>query len=123
MLWTSTTAGSNARYGYFRPGTKHSDPKVPAHRWIYEQLIGPIPPKHEIDHVAARGCVSKLCVEITHLEPTTHSENRRRSRLTVCRRGLHDLTDSKNVRWDKNGNRRGCYRCWLDRAKERYASV
>lgn len=91
-----------------------------AHRWSYEHHVGAIPTGHEIDHVKARGCTSKLCVNPDHLEPVLHAENRRRGRLDTCRAGLHDLTDPKNIRWDGNGNRRGCLRCWLDRAKERY---
>lgn len=118
-LWTGTTSGTNARYGYFNPTTSQYGKKVPSHRWLYEQMIGPIPPGMELDHVADRGCASKLCVNPDHLEPVTHAENRRRSRLKVCRRGLHDLTQDANVRWDTDGNRRGCKPCWVDRARER----
>lgn len=118
-LWTGVTGGTNARYGYFRPGTRSTDPKIPAHRWVYEQLVGPIPHGSELDHVADRGCTSKLCVNPEHLEPVSHAENRRRGRLKVCRRGLHDLTDQSNVNWDKDGNRRGCKRCRADRSAER----
>lgn len=116
-LWTGTTSGSGARYGYFRPGTRASDPKIPAHRWIYEQLVGPIPDGLELDHVKDRGCISKLCVNPEHLEPVSHAENRRRSRLEVCRSGRHDLTVPANVRFDRQGNRRGCLPC--KREKER----
>lgn len=114
--------GSGPRqYGTFQPTTRQTEPKAYVHRWIYENTIGPIPPAHEIDHVAARGCHSKKCVNPEHLEPVLHAENRKRSRLTVCRSGRHDLTDPKNVRWDKQGNRRGCAACHLDRLRERRA--
>lgn len=105
-LWTGWTAGSNARYGYFDKG--------PAHRFAYELWVGPIPDGMEIDHVASRGCTSKLCVNPAHLEPVTHAENRRRARLSTCRSGKHDLTDPANVRWDRDGNRRGCRLCHRD---------
>lgn len=118
-LWTGKTAGSTARYGYFQPGTKSTDPHVPAHRFAYEQFVGPIPEGLELDHVKARGCSSKLCVNPEHLEPVTHAENRRRGRLDTCRSGRHDLTDPANVRWDNRGFRRGCKVCWEDRARER----
>lgn len=114
-FWEGVTAGSNARYGYFRPGTRPNDPKVPAHRWLYTQLVGPIGEGMEIDHL----CRTKLCVRPDHLEPVTHAENRKRGRLTTCRRGLHDLTDPTNVRWDNAGNRRGCKACHNDRTRER----
>lgn len=107
--------GSTADYGAFWDGTR----KVYAHRWSYEHHVGPIPAGHEVDHVAAWGCTSKLCVNPAHLEPVLHAENRKRSRLTVCRRGLHDLTNPANVRWDSKGQRRGCLCCWKNRAAER----
>lgn len=107
-VWTGVTAGSNARYGYFRPGgTKE---KVPAHRWIWEYTNGPLPEGVELDHVKER-CTTKLCVNLEHLEPVTHKENRKRGRLSVCRSGKHNLTKDENVRWDSDGNRRGCKLC------------
>ena len=116
-LWTGTTAGSTAQYGYFSVNGR----KVPAHRVAYELWVGPIPDGQEIDHVAERGCVSKLCVNPAHLEPVSHAENRRRGRLSVCRAGLHDLTDPTNLRWDSKGQRRGCLACHNERRRERYA--
>lgn len=115
-LWEGVTAGSNRRYGYFRPGTRAQDPKIPAHRWLYEQTVGPIPEGLELDHVAARGCISSLCVNPDHLEPVTHAENRRRSRLAECRSGRHEITDETAV-WDRNGNRRGCRACVDERRR------
>lgn len=108
------------KYGQFRPGTKATDPRVYVHRYVWETTVGPVPEGLELDHVRSRGCTDHGCVNPDHLEPVTHAENQRRARLTVCRAGMHDLTDPENVRWDEQGNRRGCLRCWLDRAKERY---
>lgn len=119
-LWQGTTGGSNARYGYFRPGTKSSDPKVMAHRWLYEQMVGQIPDGYELDHVSARGCTSKLCVNPSHLEPVTHEENRKRGRLAVCRSGRHKLVNDESANWDGNGNRRGCKACHREAAAARY---
>lgn len=53
--------------------------KAQAHRWAYLRLVGPIPPGHELDHVAER-CGSRLCVNPDHLEPVLHVENLRRAR-------------------------------------------
>jgi hypothetical protein len=89
---------------------------MPAHIWAYEDAVGPVPPGLELDHL----CQNKLCVRPDHLDPVTHTENRRRGRLTVCRSGRHDLTDPRNVRWDEAGNRRGCQVCWLEKARLRY---
>ena len=106
-LWTSTTAGSTARYGYFTWNGR----KRPAHIFAYEHFVGPIPAGLEIDHQ----CQNKLCVNPDHLEAVTHAVNRERSKLLVCRRGLHDLTDPANT----HPSRRGCYVCWKDRCNER----
>lgn len=45
-----------------------------AHRYVYEQLVGPIPEGLEIDHL----CRNKPCVNPDHLEPVTLRENLRR---------------------------------------------
>jgi hypothetical protein len=113
--WTGWTAGTTGVYGYFRPGTKARDPHYVAHRWLYEQLVAQIPDGLELDHL----CRNHLCVNPGHLDPVTPLENRRRTRLPVCRSGIHDLTIAANIRWDEKGRRRGCKRCWLDRLNER----
>lgn len=115
-LWTAQIGGTRGRYGYFRMGTKTSDPRITAHRVSHLLFIGPIPEGYEVDH----SCRNTLCVNPAHLEAVTPDENKRRARLTMCRAGLHDLSDPENIRWDNQGRRRGCLRCWLDRAKERY---
>ena len=51
-----------------------------AHRVIYEWEVGPIPPGWEVDHVRARGCTHRHCVNPSHLEAVTGTENRRRTR-------------------------------------------
>ena len=59
------------RYGRFWDGTR----VVSAHRWSYEWFVGPIPEGLQIDHVRARGCKSRRCVNLAHLEPVTPKEN------------------------------------------------
>lgn len=51
------------------------------HRIAYELLVGPIPEGLTLDHVKARGCTSRACVNPAHLEPVTNAENARRARL------------------------------------------
>jgi len=106
--WLWTGSGPRA-YGTFQPGTRQADPKVYVHIWAWEQEHGPVPDGFELDHL----CVTPLCVRTTHLEVVTHAENRRRSRLTRCRSGRHEITDA-TARWDRHGNRRGCLACWQE---------
>lgn len=49
-----------------------------AHRWYYEQHVGPIPAGLDLDHT----CRVTRCVNPAHLEPVTTTENIRRSSAT-----------------------------------------
>lgn len=89
--------GSLAGYGYGR--IWHRGRHVPAHRFAYELLVGPIPEGMEIDHVKERGCTRRNCVNPAHLEPVTRRVNTLRgdsfagqnSRKTHCIHG-HEFT-------------------------------
>jgi len=116
MIWTGTVAGTRSSRPTFRPGTKSTDPKVYAHRWIYEQMVGPIPEGYEVDHLCNRG----LCVRISHLEAVTPKQNTERNRLHLCTEGLHDLDDPENCTWDAKGRRRGCKLCKRTKALAAY---
>ncbi|QNJ56915.1 HNH endonuclease [Mycobacterium phage Reindeer] len=85
--------------------------------------VGPIPDGYEIDHVFARGCVHRDCIEPTHLEAVTRQENmaripadhRAESKITHCPSG--HLYDEENIRWTtRNGYQtRDCRTCWRQR--------
>lgn len=67
-VWTGATTPDG--YGTFSiNGCAFS-----THWLIYRWLVGPIPPKHELDH----GCRIRNCGNPRHLEPVTHGENVRR---------------------------------------------
>lgn len=69
----------------------------PAHRVVYEHLVGPIPDGMTLDHechdseVCREGkrCPHRRCVNPGHLVPRTHVDNARRSlaNRAVCSRG------------------------------------
>lgn len=100
-------------YGYFG--------KTYAHRAAYEKEHGSIPLGMTIDHVYARGCRFKDCVEPTHLEAVTSAENTRRAQelrplRTHCKNG-HSL-NGVNLRVTRRATRteRLCVTC--DRARK-----
>jgi hypothetical protein len=59
--------------------------KYQAHRYTYEQVVGPIPEGLDLDHL----CRNRACCNPDHLEPVTRREN--------CLRGLcGHITGAKN---------------------------
>jgi len=78
-LWVGAT---DRGYGKFYPHRK----TVRAHRWLYEQLVGPVPAGMDLDHL----CRVRACVNPDHLEVVTRSVNLARSPLMVRppRRGV-----------------------------------
>lgn len=85
-LWTAKLQENG--YGRFKYDDGHLGM---AHRWVYEQLVGPIPEGLVIDHL----CQVKHCVNPDHLEAVSSGENVLRgdgptavnARKTSCLRG------------------------------------
>ncbi|WHM36296.1 HNH endonuclease signature motif containing protein [Streptomyces sp. BPTC-684] len=105
-LWT----GSLNDKGY---GTFWADGHtVKAHRYAYEQAIGPIPDGLEVDH----RCRRRNCVASHHLDAVTHRVNVLRSTNHVARRAAvtrcptgHPYDDANTYR-APNGTRK-CRSC------------
>jgi hypothetical protein len=101
---------------------------VRVHRLVYEHCIGPIPDGLTIDHVAARGCTSRACCEISHLQAVTRGENALRgtgptaanATKTHCPQG-HELTGD-NLRRSAllRRSRRECNICRNSFERRRY---
>mgnify|MGYP000973126273 CR=1 FL=1 len=96
------------------------------HRAVYEELVGPIPDGMTIDHVASRGCRTKRCVNVLHMEPVTRGENSRRAAVkSHCIMG-HPLSGdnlSIVVNSVDGYERRVCKACRRRYASERKARV
>ena len=101
--------------GYGRAAGSDSKLRL-AHRVVWEELVGKIPPELEVDHL----CRVRHCVNPDHLEPVTHAENMARSAVatvnaargrqtTHCKRG-HEFTE-ENTRKDTKRNKRYCKAC------------
>lgn len=69
-IWTGTTSSDG--YGKVTIAGR----KLYAHRAMYEQEVGTIPLRHDIDHL----CGQPSCVRPDHLEAVVHAVNIRRGR-------------------------------------------
>jgi hypothetical protein len=111
-LWTGKRDTSG--YGRFTVDGK----SVAAHRWFYELIHGPVDSALDMDHL----CRVRACVNPSHVEPVTRSENLlrgERGRPTHCPQG-HPMTDDNvyvSRAWRGLSPPRRCRTCTL--AKQR----
>jgi hypothetical protein len=115
-LWTAAKAGGYGRFAL--AGGR----LVPAHRYAWEVLVGPIPAGMQMDHL----CRTPACVNPAHLEPVTQRENALRGeaptvrvyRTGYCARG-HSMADAYTV--PATGANQ-CRTCNRERARARRAA-
>jgi HNH endonuclease len=69
--WIWARAMLKTGYGAVKRGGK----TLRAHRWMYEQAVGPIPSGKHLDHL----CCVRACVRPEHLDPVTKHENELRA--------------------------------------------
>ena len=72
FCWMWTAAKTKCGYGNFKEIASGTQKKwVRAHRFAYEERVGPIPEGLVIDHL----CHEPACVNPDHLRAVTHTEN------------------------------------------------
>ena len=95
-------------------GGKHTG--LPAHRVVYELLVGPIPEGLTLDHL----CRVRCCVNPNHLEPVTDKVNilrgtgmsARNIKKTHCSQGHeYTLENTRILRLQRGGLGRSCRTC------------
>lgn len=99
FVWEGQT--TNWGYGIISvSGTKQA-----IHRFVYEQVFGPIPEGLVIDHM----CRNKLCVNPSHLQAISHEENVALGglRKTHCPSG-HEYNEENTYMYR---NSRRCRKC------------
>lgn len=111
-------------------------PKVLGHRLVFEHFVGPIPGGLELDHVWARGCRFRSCVNPAHLEPVTRPVNIRRgtqaaraaeyyerywTNRTHCDNG-HELA-VVGIHVESPSGHRQCRACHLQQKRENHQRV
>ncbi len=123
-LWTAHVRTD----GYATIAGKDGNPLF-AHRVAYELFVGPIPKGFAIDHVRARGCLHRHCVNPEHLEAVTSAENNDRSssvtslnaRKSFCKHE-HPF-DDENTYWNPDGLGRRCRTCMREDTRRRRAKA
>lgn len=115
-IWIGALRNNYGRFGL--------TPKVivQAHRFAFENLIGPIPEGLHLDHL----CRNTRCVNPDHLEPVTSKTNTQRGKAgtkdaikTHCPKG-HPY-EGDNLEFHLSEGKRRCRTCRNEQARARYA--
>lgn len=114
--WTASTA--NGGYGQFFPEARR---RWRAHRWLWTQIVGPIPAGMEADHM----CRNPGCVNPDHIRIVSKAENlaarpsvQAAKAKTHCING-HEFTP-ENTRTSEKFPSRQCKACNRDRYRKRH---
>ncbi len=119
--WVWNGARQAGGYGRFMVS---SNPRVLvlAHRFAYEQIVGPIADDMTLDHL----CRNTSCVNPEHLEVVTREENAlrgsRNAAKDACDYG-HDFTPANTYIQPSRPTVRHCRECRRVRSAARYATT
>jgi len=122
-LWTAATRGG---FGAFNTPATDTEPRrrVEAHRFAYEQYVGPVPPGHELGHLCHAAevercdggpeCPHRACVNPAHLVAVSQATAPR----GIAARHAAQTTCPQGHPYDhvtRQGRRR-CRRCMREQA-------
>lgn len=118
--WLWTGFKDRKGYGRFNPAHRRS---AHAHRFAYEDVVGPIPDGLTIDHL----CRVPGCVRPNHLEPVTMRENVLRgfgptalnAKKRTCRHGHPYSGDNLRIAGVRYRVCRACNRRWCSEYRKR----
>lgn len=113
-------------YGHFNLPNKAG--QVPAHRWAWAEVNGPIAKGMQLDHLChsqdktcpgGNSCPHRPCVRPDHLEPVKPRENVQRGRVPKLVHKTH--CDQCGLELGTTyGGRRGCLPCARRKARENW---
>jgi hypothetical protein len=116
--WEWTASCDKNGHGQFTP--RHGK-SVRAHRFAYEEMVGPIPEGLVLDHL----CRNRPCVNPDHLDPVPQRVNAQRGRTgyntpkrSQCNQG-HPFPEHAQYR---STGTRYCKTCQNAKQRERYAT-
>lgn len=113
--WEWTGTREEGGYGRF----SERGVLIGAHRWVWEELVGPIPEDMTIDHM----CRNPPCVNPDHLRLMPLADNvligygppAQNARKTHCKRGHEFTPENTRIR---SGGRRECRTCMRVQLRE-----